>query len=109
MSEQENLPDAADASPPSIYDEEGYVSQESLDELESYLSSENTEELKNFLEPLHESELGDLLEALESDKRSELTRLAGEDFDYAALTEIEEAIRLEIVNSLPNEQIAQAF
>ncbi len=100
--------DADEGTSPSIYDDEGIVTQESLSELESFLEDEKSGELKEFLEPLHESELGDLLEALNSDKRSTLARLAGDDFDFASLTEVEEAIRLEIVNSLPNEQIALA-
>ena len=32
----------------------------------------------------------------------------GSDFDFSALTEVDEAIRLDIVESLPNAQIAQA-
>jgi magnesium transporter len=34
--------------------------------------------------------------------------LLGTDFDFSALTEVDEAIRLDIVESLPNAQIAQA-
>ena len=35
-------------------------------------------------------------------------RLLGKDFDLAALTEVDEAIRLEIIEDLPNEDIAAA-
>ncbi|MCR2512012.1 hypothetical protein NSR32_24390, partial [Salmonella enterica] len=31
----------------------------------------------------------------------------GEEFDFEALTEVDEAIRLEIVDAMPNEQIAE--
>jgi len=38
-----------------------------------------------------------------------LVRLLGDAFDFAALTEVDEAIRLEIVDGLPNEKIAEAL
>jgi len=57
---------------------------------------------------MHESELGDLLGALESDQRADLVELTGDEFDLTALTEVDEAVRLEIVNALSNKQIADA-
>src|SRR4030095_15574642 len=36
-------------------------------------------------------------------------RLLGDDFDMTALTEVDETIRREIVDQLPNEQIAAAI
>jgi magnesium transporter len=55
---------------------------------------------------LHESELGDLLESILPEQRHALVRLLGDDFDMTALTEVDEAIRLDIVEQMPNEQIA---
>ena len=37
-----------------------------------------------------------------------LVDLLGTDFDFSSLTEVDEAIRLEIVDNLPNAQIAKA-
>ena len=37
-----------------------------------------------------------------------LSNLLGTDFDFSALTEVDEAVRLDIVDDLPNEQIAEA-
>ncbi|TJW22298.1 MAG: magnesium transporter, partial [Mesorhizobium sp.] len=51
--------------------------------------------------------LGDLLEALHPEQRRALVELLGADFDFSALTEVDEAIRRDIVDSLPNAQIAQ--
>jgi magnesium transporter len=59
--------------------------------------------------PLHESELGDLLEAISAPQRQALVSLLGDDFDFSALTEVDEAIRLEIVGALPNARIAEAL
>src|SRR5690606_35647078 len=57
---------------------------------------------------LHESEVGDLLEALLPEQRHALVALMGEDFDFSALTEVDEAIRLDIVESMPDDQLALA-
>lgn len=64
--------------------------------------------LKREVGDLHQSELGDLLEALLPEQRRALVELLGSDFDFSALTEVDEAIRLDIVDNLPNAQIAQA-
>ena len=42
------------------------------------------------------------------EQRRALVDLLGKDFDFSALTEVDEAIRLDIVDNLPNEQIAEA-
>src|SRR3546814_14010749 len=57
---------------------------------------------------LHETELGHLLEVIQPDQRQALVRLLGSDFDLTALTEVDEAIRMEIVEQMPNAQIAAA-
>lgn len=56
---------------------------------------------------LHESDLGDLIEALEHDLRPKLVELMGREFDFAALTEVEDIVREEILEELPTETIAE--
>ncbi len=56
---------------------------------------------------LHESDLGDLIEALEHDLRPRLVELMGREFDFAALTEVEDIVREEILEELPTETIAE--
>ncbi len=48
------------------------------------------------------------LRALKPAQRTALVDLAGDAFDLTALTELDEAVRLEIIDSLSNEQIAEA-
>ena len=91
-----------------LYDEDGAVLPEFLEELNSLISDQNSNTLIQLIEPLHESELGDVLEALDTDDRAALVNLAGEQFDFASLTEVDEAVRLEVVNAIPNQQIADA-
>lgn len=91
-----------------IYDEDGFVASDFVERVESAIAAEETETLRSEVVPLHESELGDLLETLDENDRKGLVRLLGDDFDYTALTEVDEAIRLSIVDAMPNERIAEA-
>ena len=91
-----------------IYDAEGLVRTEFVTALLELMDTDDGDALWETIEPLHESELGDLLEALPADRRGQFVELAGDRFDYAALTEVDEAVRLEVVNAIPNEQIAEA-
>ena len=43
----------------------------------------------------------DLLEALEPEDRDGLVRLLGDDFDFTALTELDETVRIQILEALP--------
>ncbi|MET3660278.1 magnesium transporter [Aquamicrobium ahrensii] len=91
-----------------IYDADGVVRASFLAHIGAAIADRDTLTLKGDVASLHESELGDLLEALQPDQRRSLVELLGADFDFSALTEVDEAIRLDIVENLPNEQIAQA-
>ncbi|WP_421851231.1 magnesium transporter [Oricola sp.] len=91
-----------------IYSDDGSIRADFLDRVSGQIESGNADGLAAAVENLHASELGDLLEALENDARRQLARLLGDRFDFASLTEVDEAIRLDIVGALPNEQIAKA-
>ncbi len=91
-----------------IYDEGGVVRASFLAHVGAAIADRDTLALKRDVGGLHESELGHLLEALLPEQRRALVELLGSDFDFSALTEVDEAIRLDIVDNLPNAQIAQA-
>src|SRR5690606_11604898 len=91
-----------------IYDEDGVIRSSFLAQIGAAVAEGDTAALKRDVTTLHSSELGDLLEALLPEQRRELVRPLGADFDFGALTEVDEAIRLDIVDNLPNAQIAQA-
>ncbi|RWB96595.1 magnesium transporter [Mesorhizobium sp.] len=91
-----------------IYGEDGAVRSSFLAQIGAAIADRDTLTLKREVDDLHQSELGDLLEALHPEQRRALVDLLGSDFDFSALTEVDEAIRLDIVDNLPNEQIAQA-
>jgi magnesium transporter len=56
---------------------------------------------------LHEADSGDLIEALDGDHRVRLVTLMGADFDFTALTEVDDAVREEILDELPTETVAE--
>jgi len=92
----------------SVYTEDDAVRPELIIRIQGLIKTKDDVSLKELVEPLHESELGDILEALTPDDRTSLVNLIGGKFDYASLTEVDEAVRLEVVNAIPNEQIAEA-
>ncbi|MEZ2330588.1 magnesium transporter [Mesorhizobium sp. RCC_202] len=91
-----------------IYGEDGAVRAPFLAQIGAAIADRDTITLKREVDDLHQSELGDVLEALHPEQRRALVDLLGADFDFSALTEVDEAIRLDIVDNLPNAQIAQA-
>jgi magnesium transporter len=98
---------AADDSHADIYGEDGAILSSFLAQIGAAIADRDTLTLKREVDDLHQSELGDLLEALHPEQRRALVELLGADFDFSALTEVDEAIRRDIVDNLPNEQIAQ--
>ncbi|MCA0256551.1 MAG: magnesium transporter [Proteobacteria bacterium] len=92
-----------------IYADDGSLRQDFLTFVGAAIADRDVLSLRQRVAKLHETELGDVLEALMPDQRLALVKLLGDDFDLTALTEVDEAIRLEIVDQMPNEQIAAAI
>ena len=90
-----------------VYGEDGNIAASFLAHIGAAIADRDTITLKRDVSELHQSELGDLLEALMPEQRHALVDLLGSDFDFSALTEVDDAIRHDIVDALPNEQIAQ--
>ncbi|MCO4316482.1 magnesium transporter [Phyllobacterium sp. 21LDTY02-6] len=91
-----------------IYGDDGAVRSSYLARVGAAIADRDVLFLRSHVAKLHQSELGDVLEALQSDQRRALIELLGDEFDFAALTEVDEAVRLEIVDAMPNRQIAEA-
>lgn len=92
-----------------IYTEDGAVRGDFLAMVGAAIADRDVIWLRRHVGNLHISELGDVLEAILPEQRTALVNLLGDDFDLAALTEVDEAIRLEIVDQMPNEAIAAAL
>ncbi|RYF11494.1 MAG: magnesium transporter, partial [Oxalobacteraceae bacterium] len=102
--EMDDANDGAD-----IYAEDGSVRSDYLMHVGAAIADRDVLYLRQHVARLHASEMGDLLEAINPEQRRAMVSLLGDDFDLSALTEVDEAIRMDIVEHLPNEQIAAAL
>jgi len=89
-------------------DEATAVSQELLKGVEAALEAGDDEALHGLVGDLHEADLADLMELLRPDERTELINRLGADFEFATLSELDETVRDQVVEAMPNEQVAEA-
>jgi len=78
-----------------------------LERLRAFIAGHRADDVALVMEPLHAADIGDVLEHLDHDERLALVRLLGDKFDYSALTEVDESIRIELMEALPNAEIAR--
>ena len=88
-------------------DADGRISPLWLERLRAFLEAERTDDVALVMAPLHHSEVGDVLEQLDAEERLALVHALGDRFDFSALTEVDESIRLDIMEALPNAEIAR--
>ena len=100
--------EGAEVAVETIYSEDGVVLESVVETIREAIENRDQEAIQEALDGLHESEVGDILATIEEDQRDTLVELAGDMFNFASLTEVDEAIRLGIVDRLPNEKVAQA-
>ena len=71
------------------------------------IAAKDAETAKKLAGNLHEADLGALDEALDPEDRPRLISLMGDDFDFTALTEVDDAVREEILEELPSATVAE--
>ncbi|SOC22295.1 magnesium transporter [Stappia indica] len=94
---------------PAVRDEDGRISADFLALIEAGIAAEDAPALIGLAGDLHEADVADLIEALPEDERVPLVRLLGDEFDYATLTELDEAVRLSILENLPSDTLAEGI
>lgn len=82
---------------------EGHVTAALVEAVSETIRTGDSERLRSLVGDLHEADLGELLEALEPELRPGLVELLGDQFDFAALTEVDESTRLQLLQSLPTD------
>ena len=92
---------------PELREEDDQINREWVDQLVDLIATDDSAEVKTFMAPLHAADVGDVLEVLSSSDRMGLITLLGDEFDYSALTEVDDGIRLELMDELPNADIAR--
>src|SRR6202045_3230929 len=90
-----------------IYDENGAIEPEFLQDVTSAIEAGDAQKVRARAGRLHEADLGLLTASLEPELRPKLVEMMGAAFDFAALTEMDDNIRQEILAELPNETVAE--
>jgi magnesium transporter len=99
--------DMAAAAPNDLRDEEGAIRGEFVEQVAHAIEAGDEATLQHLVGDLHEADVGDLLEALEPELRPRLVELLGPAFDFAALTEVDDAVREDILEELPSATVAK--
>jgi magnesium transporter len=98
-----------DREPPPFPAGEDAVSPDLVAAAAAAIASADQTSLLALTGDLPQADLAELLLALEPKDRPALIRLLGPAFDFAALTELDEGIRLQILAELPSELIARGL
>ena len=109
MSDDERPKDDArldDSQPHDPHDEEGNLKPAFVESVAAAINARDRDALRDLVGDMHEADLGGLIEALPHDLRAELIAIMGRDFDFTALTEVDENIRDEIIEELPASAVA---
>jgi magnesium transporter len=98
---------AIDAGDIAFRDDEGDVNLVFVERVAEAIAREDSGAVTALGGDLHEADVGALLEHLDSDDRPKFITLMGREFDFAALTEVDDAVREEILDEIPNDVIAE--
>ncbi len=90
-----------------LRNEAGQISAAFLEAISRAVEVADAPQVRALAGDMHEADLGDLIEALPAEQRARLVELLGTDFDFTALTEVDDTVREEILEELPNEIVAE--
>ncbi len=93
--------------PLALREEDGTVREDYVERVVQAIGAGNSAALRELIGELHEADVGDLIEALDAELRPRLVKLMGHDFDFTALTEVDDTVREEILEELPAETVAE--
>jgi magnesium transporter len=88
-------------------DAEGNLREDYVAEVVKAVDAGDAAALRELVGELHEADAGAVLEALDPELRPRLIALMGSDFDFTALTQVDDTIREEILEELPPETVAE--
>jgi magnesium transporter len=90
-----------------LREEDGAIRAEFVARVGHAVDADDAATLRVLVGDLHEADLGAVLEALEPEQRPRLIELLGIDFDFTALTEVDDAVREDILEELPPRAVAE--
>ena len=92
---------------PEFRDPDGVVAAPYLAAVQEALAVKDKARLLELAGDVHEADLGALLVALDAETRQQLIALLGADFDYTALTQVDDSLREEMLDALSAEAVAR--
>ncbi len=92
---------------PALRTEDGDLDHEFLLRLRAAIETADRDTIEAMAGDLHEADVGDLIEALAPDERAPFIQLLGDSFDFTALTEVDETVRVQLIEELPPEAVAE--
>jgi magnesium transporter len=90
-----------------VRDDEGDLRPEFVASVSGAVARADQPTLLGLVDNLHQADLGALIEALDAAARPRLISLLGQDFDFAALTEVDDSVREDILDELAPETVAE--
>ena len=88
-------------------DEDGAIRHEFIERVRDGIERSDAEAVRALAGDLHESDTGALIEALDQELRPRFVALMGREFDFTALTEVDDTVREEILEELPSTTVAE--
>jgi len=88
-------------------DEDGALRADYVERVVKALDAGDAAALRELVGELHEADAGAVIEALDPELRPRLIALMGADFDFTALTQVDDTVRDEILEELPPETVAE--
>ena len=98
---------AVATAPVALREADGTLREEFVERVAQAIDASDTAQLRELVGDLHQADVGDLIQALDSDLRPRLVELMGDDFDFSALTEVDDTVREEILDELRTETVAE--
>ncbi|MFG1344647.1 magnesium transporter [Xanthobacter autotrophicus DSM 431] len=98
-----------ESEPPAVRDDDGTLAEAFRAAVEAAIADRDVERLKALTSDLHEADMGDLIEDLDGDERRRLIEMLGAAFDFTALTELDETVRVSILRGLSPLTVARGM
>lgn len=89
-------------------DEDFALDRSLVDEVRLVLATADKSRLEEIFEPLHAADVADLLEQVDQGERREILLLARDVFDGEILSELDESLREEAIEFLPDDVVSEA-
>jgi magnesium transporter len=105
----ETTPPASEAALPPPRDQEGDLNPAFVTAVADAVAAHDGARVRALMADVHEADVGDLLEALDPSCRPRLIELLGRDFDFTALTEVDDAVREDILEELKPETVVEGM